>query len=113
MARQTCAAGRPRGRARPQKLRAVLARVVRARPAAPLQLLYPRKDETMKLFGLLPKCLGKIFNGVSHFACNSPTCRYTIAATPFLAASFASRTSSFVFVAGSPKWRRGVAAAIL
>ena len=25
----------------------------------------------MKLFGLLPKCLGKIFNGVSHFACNS------------------------------------------
>ena len=25
----------------------------------------------MKLFGLLPKCLGKIFNGVSHFACNT------------------------------------------
>ena len=25
----------------------------------------------MKLFGLLPKCLGNIFNGVSHFACNS------------------------------------------
>ena len=25
----------------------------------------------MKLFGLLPKYLGKIFNGVSHFACNS------------------------------------------
>ena len=75
MARQTCAAGRPRGRARPQKLRAVLARVVRARPVAPLQLLYPRKDETMKLFGLLTKCLDKIFNGVSHFACNSPRLR--------------------------------------
>ena len=25
----------------------------------------------MKLFGAFPKCLGKIFNGVSHFACNS------------------------------------------
>ena len=25
----------------------------------------------MNLFGLLPKCLDKIFNGVSHFACNS------------------------------------------
>ncbi len=27
----------------------------------------------MNLFGLLPKCLDKIFNGVFHFACNSRT----------------------------------------
>ena len=45
----------------------------------------------MKQFGLLPKCLRKIFSEVSHFACNS---RQGIVGNRFSARHFASAAES-------------------
>ena len=62
----------------------------------------------MKLFGLLPKCLGKIFNGVSHFACNSRSRQIGGASAQVLRVAFARPAGSRGlvprrgFLSGSP-----------